>query len=46
MRVEVRSNVIPGSFLKVEGRDMLVGAKDWRERGMDRRIGRWSKPRS
>ena len=30
--IEVRSKVIQVSFLKVEGRGMLVGAKDWRER--------------
>ena len=33
------------SFLKIEGRGTLVGAKDQRERGIDRRIGRWSDPR-
>ena len=45
MRVKVRGKVIPASFLKVEGRGTLIGAKDLK-RGMDRRIGRWSEPRS
>ena len=39
VRVEVRSKVIPPSFLKVEGRETFVGAKD-RKKGTDRRIGR------
>ena len=30
--VEVRNKVIPASFLKIEGRGTLVGAKDRRER--------------
>ena len=46
MRVKIRGKVIPASFLKVEGRGTLVGAKNLRERGTDRRIGRWSEPRS
>ena len=46
MRVKVRGKAIPASFLKIEGRGALVGAKDRRERGIDRRIGRWSEPRS
>ena len=32
VRVKVGSKAIPASFLKVEGRGMLVGAKDRRER--------------
>ena len=44
-RKTVRVKVIPASFLKIEGRGTLVGAKDRRERGTDRRIGRWSEPR-
>ena len=32
MRVKVGGKVIPASFLKVEERGTLVGAKDWRER--------------
>ena len=46
MRVKIRGKAIPASFLKIEGRGTLVGAKDRRERGIDRRIGRWSEPRS
>ena len=42
--VKVGSKVIPVSVLKVEGREMLVGTKD--RRGTERRIGRWSEPRS
>ena len=38
--VKVEGKVIPASFLKVEGRGTLVGAKDRRERG------RWSEFRS
>ena len=30
MRVEVKSKVIPASFLKIEGRGTLVGAKGGR----------------
>ena len=30
MGVKVRGKVIPVSFLKVEGRETLIGAKDWR----------------
>ena len=30
--VKVGNKVIPASFLKIEGRGMLVGAKDRRER--------------
>ena len=44
MRVKVRGKAIPTSFLKIEGRGTLFGAKDRRER--NRRIGRWSEPRS
>ena len=40
VKVKVRSKVIPASFLKIEGRETLVGAKDRRERGTDRKIGR------
>ena len=39
MRVKVRSKVIPASFLKVEGRETLVGAKTV-ERGTDKK--NWS----
>ena len=31
-RVKVRDKVIPASFLKLEGRGTLAGAKNWRER--------------
>ena len=44
MGVKVGSKVIPVSVLKGEGREMLVGTKD--RRGTERRIGRWSEPRS
>ena len=44
--VKVQGKVIPASLLKVEGRGTLLGAKDQRERETDRRIGRWSEPRS
>ena len=30
--VKVKSKVIPMSFLKIEGREPFVGAKDWRKR--------------
>ena len=39
-RGTVGLKVIPVSFLKIEGRGTLVGAKDRREKGTDRRIGR------
>ena len=39
-RRTVGGKVIPASFLKIRGRETLVGAKDRRERGTDRRIGR------
>ena len=32
VRVKVGGKVIPASFLKVEGRGTLVGAKDWGNR--------------
>ena len=32
MRVKVGGKVIPASFLKIEGKGTLVGAKDRRER--------------
>ena len=32
VRVKVKSKVIPMSFLKIEGRETIVGAKDWRKR--------------
>ena len=32
MRVNVGGKAIPASFLKIEGRGALVGAKDRRER--------------
>ena len=44
--VKVEGQVIPASFLKIEGRGTFVGVKDWSERGTDRKIGRWSEPRS
>ena len=44
VRVKARSKAIPASFLKIEERGTLVGAKDQREgereRGTDKRIGR------
>ena len=43
---KVEGKAIPSSFVKVEERRTLVGAKDRRERRTDRRIGRWSEPRS
>ena len=46
MRVNVGGKPIPASFLKTEGRGAVVGVIDRRERGIDRRIGRWSEPRS
>ena len=47
-RGTVGVKVIPASSLKVEGRGTLIGAIGRRERKreMDRRIGRWSQPRS
>ena len=39
MRVKVRSNVIPASFLKIEGRGTLAG-QNTEERGTDKRLGR------
>ena len=45
MRVNVGGKPIPASFLKIEGKRTLVGARTG-ERGIDRRIGRWSEPRS
>ena len=45
MRVEIRGKAIPASFPKIEGRGRSVGQKTG-ERGTDRRIGRWSEPRS
>ena len=32
MKVKVIGNVIPTSFLKIEGRGMFVGAKDRRKK--------------
>ena len=40
VRVKVEGKVIPASFLKIKETGMLAGAKDRRERGKDRRIGR------
>ena len=40
MRVKVGDKIIQASFLKIEERGTLVGAKDQREKGADRRIGR------
>ena len=45
MGVKVGDKVMPESFLKVEGRERLLGQKTG-ERGTDRRIGRWSETRS
>ena len=45
MKVKVRGKAISASFLKIEGRGALVGAIGRRKR-KDRRIGRWSEPRS
>ena len=45
VRVKVKSKVIPASFLKIEGRGCLLGRRTG-ERGTDRRIGKWSEPRS
>ena len=42
VRVNVGGKPIPARFLKIEGRGTLIGAKDQKERGIDRRIGRWS----
>ena len=44
MRVKVRGKAIPASFLKIEGGCSLEQKTG--ERGTDRRIGRWSEPRS
>ena len=41
VRVKVGEKAIPGSFLKVEGRGTLVGAKGQGEKGRNRKIGRW-----
>ena len=40
--VKVIGKAIPASFLKIEGRGALVGAIDRRERGIDKKIGKWS----
>ena len=32
VRVKVRGKAIPASFLKIEGRGMLIGVIDWREK--------------
>ena len=45
VRVKVGGKVIPARFLKIEGRGCSLGRKT-EERGIDRRIGRWSEPRS
>ena len=45
VRVNVGGKIILASFLKIEGRGTLVGVKDRRKR-TDRRIGKWSEPRS
>ena len=49
MKVKVGGKAIPASFLKIEGRGHSLGRKTRereREREIDRRIGRWSEPRS
>ena len=33
VRVKVKGKVIPTGFLKIEGRETFIGAKDWRKRG-------------
>ena len=43
--MNVGGKAIPVSFLKIEGRGRSLGQKT-EERGIDRRIGRWSEPRS
>ena len=45
MRVNVGGKAIPASFLKIEGRGRSLVRKTG-ERGIDRRIGKWSEPRS
>ena len=45
MRVNVGGKAIPVSFLKIERRGRSLGRKTG-ERGIDRRIGKWSEPRS
>ena len=45
VRVKVGDKVIPASFLKVKDGGRSLGRKAG-ERGTDRRIGRWSDPRS
>ena len=45
MRVKVGGKAIPASFLKIEGRGCSLERKTG-ERRIDRRIGRWSEPRS
>ena len=46
MRVKVGGKTIPASFLKIEGRGKRSLGRKTGERGIDRRIGRWSEPRS
>ena len=43
--VNVGGKAIPASFLKIERRGRSLGRKTG-ERGTDKRIGRWSEPRS
>ena len=45
MRVKVGGKAIIASFLKIEGRGRSLGRKTG-ERGIDKKIGRWSEPRS
>ena len=33
VRVKVEGKVTPASFLKIQGRGMLIGAKDWKKEG-------------
>ena len=45
MRVKVGGKAIPASLLKIKERGRSLGRKTG-ERGIDKRIGRWSEPRS
>ena len=45
VRVNVGGKAIPASFLKIEGRGRSLGRRTG-EIGIDKRIGKWSEPRS
>ena len=45
VKVKVGGKAIQASFLKIKGRGTLEG-RETGERGIDKRIGRWSEPRS